>query len=212
MGISIPVNFEQDIRDLGPICYLCIVEKTEESLQGKELRVNCTKCDRPYCNNHSSGTDPQFCRDCCRDFQAIQTTQFKCGVQEMIVIDPSGQKEDTVVRLPYKEKYKQIRLLGTDWLFYETSIAAMTDNQLEAALQWHKAAVSEIEIEVTERKIKKAQALAKLPTPKVTNISRKQPDQQKLMNKATNMLETFKATFGADVLAQALELLKKKGT
>lgn len=212
MGIAIPTNFEKDLKDLGPICYLCIAENTSEDLQGKELRVNCTRCDKPYCNVHASKTDPQFCQNCCRDFQAIQTIQYKCGVEEVRIVDPNGQKEDTVARLPYKEKYKQIRLMGTDWLFYETSIAAMTDAQLEAALQWHKAAVSEIEIEVTERKISKAQALAKLPTPKVTNIARKQPDQARTLAKASNMLDSFVKTFGKEALAQALEILQKKSS
>jgi len=210
MGIAIPSNFESDIKDLGPICYICIAEKTEPELQGKELRINCSRCDRPYCNKHCSAVDSQFCKECVKDFQVIEKHDTRNGVQEFVVIDPTGKKDDSVVRIPYKTKFKQITLLGTDWLFYETAISAMSDTQLEAALQWHKAAVTEIEIEITEHKVRKAHNLAKLPLPKVTPI-KKPFDQQKAMAKASNLMEVFAKIHGADALQQALNLLKQKG-
>jgi hypothetical protein len=197
MGIAIPTNFDSEIRNLGPICYNCIaLNKTEEE-QGKELRINCTRCDRPYCDKCASRTDPQFCCNCLTDFQAIIKDETYRGVEHIRVIDPSGGKEDSVVAIPYKTRYKQITLLGTDWLFYETAIANMSDTQLAAALQWHKAAVSEIEIEVTERKIKHAQHLAKQPNPKVSPI-KKLPDNQKAFDKALKMMQTLMQMAGND--------------
>lgn len=210
MGIAIPPNFASDIRDLGPLCYICVDKKTEPEQQGKETRINCTRCDRPYCNNHASKVDPQFCEGCLTDFQVIEKHQTYRGIEEFVVTDPNGEKEDSVIRIPYKTRFKQISLMGTDWLFYETAISAMSETQLQAALQWHKAAVSEIEIELTEHKIRKAQALAKLPVPKVQPI-KKPFDQQKAMNKASNMLEAFAKIHGAEALQQALDLLKGKG-
>jgi hypothetical protein len=210
MGIAIPSNFDSDIRNLGTLCYNCIALSKPEELQGKELRINCTRCDRPYCDKCASTTDPQFCCNCLTDFQAIIRDETYNGVEHIRVIDPKGEKEDSVVSIPYRTKYKQITLMGTDWLFYETAIANMSDTQLAAALQWHKAAVSEIEIEVTERKIKHAQHLAKLPTPKVTPI-KKLPDNQKAFNKALSMMQTLMNMPGVDKdqLLQGLQNLGK---
>jgi hypothetical protein len=210
MGIAIPSNFDSDIRNLGTLCYNCIALSKPEELQGKELRINCTRCDRPYCDKCASTTDPQFCCNCLTDFQAIIKDETYNGVEHIRVIDPKGEKEDSIVSIPYRTKYKQITLMGTDWLFYETAIANMSDTQLAAALQWHKAAVSEIEIEVTERKIKHAQHLAKLPTPKVTPI-KKLPDNQKAFNKALSMMQTLMNMPGIDKdqLLQGLQNLGK---
>ena len=197
MGIAIPPNFASEIQDLGPICYNCIELKKTEQEQGKELRINCTRCDRPYCDKCASTVDPQFCCNCLTDFQAVVKDQTFNGVEHIRVIDPTGQKDDFIAAIPYKTRYKQISLMGTDWLFYEAAISNMSDTQLAAALQWHKAAVSEIEIEVTERKIKHAQHLAKQPTPKVTPI-KKLPDNQKAFNKAMAMMQTLMQMAGND--------------
>jgi len=211
MGIAIPSNFNEDIRDLGTLCYNCIALSVPEELQGKELRINCTRCDRPYCDKCASKTDPQFCTNCLTDFQAIIRDQTYNGVEHLRVIDPRGEKEESVISIPYKVKYKQISLLGTDWLFYETAIAGMSDTQLAASLQWHKAAVSEIEIEITERKIKHAQHLAKQPNPKVTPI-KKAPDNAKVFNKVMQMLQTLGQVCDKDQLKEALEGLLKSGS
>jgi hypothetical protein len=212
MGISIPPNFKQDIENLGTLCYLCIANAAPEEQQGKELRINCTRCDKPFCDKCASRTDPQFCRMCLTDFQVVQTNQLYNGVEEILIIDPSGERPDTIARIPYKTRFKQIKLMGTDWLFYETAISAMSDSQLEVALQWHKAAVSEIEVEITEHKIRKAQKDALVKIPKVTNIAKKQPDTQKMMSKAAAMLETFAKLYGKDNLAAAMKLMEEKKT
>lgn len=198
MGIAIPSNFNEDIRNLGTLCYNCIALAKPEEEQGKELRINCTRCDRPYCDKCASKVDPQFCENCLTDFQAVVKDQTYNGVEHIRIIDPSGVKDDFIAAIPYKTRYKQISLLGTDWLFYETAISNMSDTQLAAALQWHKAAVSEIEVEVTERKIKHAQHLAKQPTPKVQSISTKKPDNQKAFDKALKMMQAIMAIAGND--------------
>ena len=207
MGISVPSNFDDDIKNLGTLCYICIQNNVEEALQGKELRINCSRCDRPYCDKCASKVDPQFCKNCLTDFQAIIKDETYNGVEHIRVIDPSGEKDDKIVSIPYKARYKQITLMGTDWLFYETAIASMSDTQLAAALQWHKAAVSEIEIEVTERRIKQAQHLAKQPLPKVTPI-KKVPDNAKAFAKAMQMMQTIGATLPKEQLAALIESLK----
>lgn len=208
MGLSLPSNFE-DIKYLGPICHICVRDHVEKEFQGKETRINCTRCDKPYCDKHASRIDVQFCEDCVRDFQVVQTQQLYNGVEEILIVDPTGQLPEKIVKIPYKTRFKQIKLLGTDWLFYETAISCMSENQLKAALEWHKAAVSEIEIELTEHKIRKARELAKLPTPKIVPI-KKPFDQQKALGKAANLMETFAKMYGADALQQALDLLKNK--
>lgn len=210
MGLHLPSNFEQDVKDLGPICHLCIRDRTEKEHQGLELRINCTRCDKPFCDKHASVVDPQFCSDCVRDFQVIQTNQLYNGVEEILIVDPTGKEPEKVLRIPYKTRYKQIKLMGTDWLFYETAISGMSETQLAAALEWHKAAVSEIEVELTEHKIRRAQVLAKMPVPKVVPI-KKPFDQQKALGKAASMLETFAKVYGADALQKALDALKSKG-
>lgn len=211
MGISIPPNFQSEIRDLGPICFRCIALNLSIEEQGKELRINCTRCNRPYCDKCASKTDPQFCTECLTDFQVLITDETRNGIEHVRVIDPMGEKPDGIVAIPYKAKYRQIKLMGTDWLFYETAIAGMSDDQLSAALQWHKAAVSEIEIEVTERRIKKAHQQASQPFSKIVNIQKKQSDQAKLQAKALNLVQTFLKVHGAEALQKAMDLLAKQG-
>lgn len=211
--------------DSEPLCYLCAESKRngEAIKESRELRINCTRCDRPYCENHASRIDPQFCKECCKDFSAEQNAFSKTSIEELLIVDPSGEKPEKILRFPVKSHCKQIRLIGTDWMFYELSIAGMSDSQLENALQWHRAAVSEIELERTERRVKHAQKESKeykikpaSQSKSASNNSTAKPDRN--VAKLMKGLEQFVQIFGKDKLPEIIKSIqdlarqKKEGT
>lgn len=203
MGIPVPTVLP---ASFSPLCRHCQTAVLSPEECGKELSINCLRCDKPYCEKHVSKIDPRFCQECLKDVIIIQTNQLYNGVEEMLVIDPHGERPDTVVKIPYKTRYKQITLKGTDWLFAEIWIQSLSDTQLTVALQWHKAILTEIETAITEHKIKKARELALQPVPKVVAIKKEDPDKVKA--KLAKLLGTFAKTFGEEQLKKAMEMLQ----
>lgn len=136
------------------LCYVC--KDRNLTPLTDEIRISCPKCQRPYCPTHASKVDQSYCENCLSDFVVEEKTFTK--VEEDFVV----KTQEFITR---KSSCRQIILKGTDWLFYQHAIEKMSDAELALSLRWHKAAVSLVEHEVTNRKI---EASKKLQGVKVT--------------------------------------------
>lgn len=137
------------IQPQEPLCHICQA-KGEPSDVSAELRINCNRCDKPYCSTHASKVDIQFCEECVQDFVVEEKTIVK-------VEDDFNLKKNTIVTRKYY--CTQVILSGTSWLFQQQAISNMSEEQLRVALRWHKMSVSMLESELVNRRIEENKKL-----------------------------------------------------
>lgn len=194
------------------LCYLCLSENTPVEEQGRELRISCTKCERPYCDKHASPLDSTCCTPCLNDFQVTKQDFICAGVEVSHRIDANGHvvKDNNgnpvQVRRPYQTKSKQIILFGNDWLFAELKMSEMSEEQCEISLEWHRAHVSYLEQCITQHRIDKAHKLAQVKIPAAQRTEKKVKEKKE---KSLEMLaESLKNMKPAD-LAQLMKRLQE---
>jgi len=109
----------------------------------------CIKCKKPYCPNHASRLSPQFCQDCFKELSIIIDKYHK-------IEDEYDEATDSVIHR--SSSCKRIRCDGPDWVFYNTAIHLLSDDELLNQIEFHKFMVSQIENTQDVRKVKKNQA------------------------------------------------------
>lgn len=172
------------IQEPSSLCYLCILEQTPCEFQGKSLRIDCTKCHRPYCEKHAAILDVTYCQPCLSDFSVTRQDYIRAGVAVTHVLDANGQitkneqGEPITERKYYSTKSKQIILFGNDWLFAEIKMSEMSESQCETALEWHKAHVSYLEQVITFHRISRAHKLSQVKIPVAIRTERRVRDKK----------------------------------
>jgi len=194
-----------DIPTIPTLCYLCLTDNTPVEMQGLELRVNCTKCSRPYCEKHASILDATYCNGCLNDFQVTKQDFICAGVETSHKLDHHGRVvtnekgEPIIVRRPYQTKSKQIILFGNDWLFAELKMSEMSEEQCDVALEWHRAHVSYLEQCITQHRITKAHKLAQVRVPHAVRTEKKAKEKKE---KSLEMLaQSLKSMLPNDLAA-----------
>lgn len=159
------------------LCYKCQQLNLPTIEQCKELRIHCDKCFRSYGEKHASPLDSLLCEEClpANAFDVTHQDYVRAGVEQ------SKDSSGNITRRYYQTKCKQIILFGQDWLFAELHIHSMNQTQLEKAIEWHKAHVSLMEVEITRHKTEKAHKLAQVRVPvaeKNKRLSQHQKDEK----------------------------------
>lgn len=172
------------IGEVSPkLCYICLGDlETYTPDQSVPIR-KCIRCGEHFCLAHVSKIDPSACERCVKDVVVSDT------VFEKTETDWDAKKDRLVT---HTQKCRQVTLSGEDWVWLTRRIATLSDDELKSVIQYHKATVSAIEAELTERTIKRFQTNAVVPgqpqisvrtvtTKTTTRVAKpKQPDISKL--------------------------------
>ena len=106
----------------------------------------CVKCKQPFCIEHSSKIDPTYCEHCLIDVTLTEDTFQR-------ITEDYDEETDQIVtkKSPIA---KRIKLNGADWAFHTERINKQSDEELKLTLQFYKASVSLMEMELVSRKVK----------------------------------------------------------
>lgn len=104
----------------------------------------CSACKKPHCTEHTSNVDLSNCVDCSEPV-IIETHKVSRRDEDYDEIT------DETVYNTYEAK--QVKFTGRHWLSNATIIASLSDMQLKSALEYHKGMISQLEFELTARKI-----------------------------------------------------------
>lgn len=116
-----------------------------------KLNPSCKRCGKAYCINHASKIDGLFCEQCMMAATVEETTVQK--VEE--VYDEETDSLRTVKHKPAT----QYKPSGPDWAFATKKIAELSEEELKLQYQYHKAMVSLLEVELTQKQVKKLTGL-----------------------------------------------------
>lgn len=185
--------------DTIPCCLEC---ESEHELKTKV----CKKCGVIYCAHYASVTDVRYCGNCISDF-AIKET-----IMEKVV---EHERPDGTVTFSRKYQARHIMLRGTDWLFNATIIPDMTDAELEATIEYHRANVS---LMLDERTSRQQERFKKLSGIKIVHVKhesqidrekREEKEAAKANKAATKKSKTKDITI--DMMQAMLQQLAKSG-
>ena len=126
-----------------PVCHDCL------ELEPK----TCLKCGMEYCMHFSSTTDVRFCGNCMSDFTVVTETEVR--------ITESANCAGQIVYTK-RDRCKHLKLQGTDWLFTERLIHTLTDEELDATIEYHRAICSLMLSERQDRQVEKYAKMSKL--------------------------------------------------
>lgn len=166
-------------------CFLC-----GDTTDYKITRA-CVKCKQSFCLEHSSKIDPTYCEHCFIDGVLTEDTFQR-------VTEDYDEETDTVVTIK-SPIARRIKLAGADWAYHTERICKQSDEELKLTLQFYKASVSLMEMELVSRKVKQTvQAITseggKIGSRKVTDTTvkkvtkvKKPVDLEALLNKMKAM-------------------------
>lgn len=182
--------------DTIPCCPPCDAESDSTKV--------CKKCAVVYCKHFASHTDVRYCANCISDF-AIKET-----IMEKIV---EHERPDGTVTFSRKYQAKHITLQGTDWLFAAHKIEEMSDAEIDASIEYHRANVG---LMLQERESRKLERFKKLSGIKLTHSKgESQHDREKREAKAagasSRKTRVSNKETSADALLKMLQALAKSG-
>lgn len=166
-------------------CHIC------DNTTDYTITRKCVKCEQPFCLEHSSKVDPTYCEHCLIDVSLTEDTFQR-------VTEDYDEETDEIVtkKSPIA---KRIKLNGADWAFHTEKISKQSDEELKLTLQFYKASVSLMEMELVSRKVKQTvlsitTAQGKIGSKKVTSTIttkttrvKKPVDLEALLNKMKSM-------------------------
>jgi hypothetical protein len=161
----------------------------------QDIRIaRCVKCELLYCTHFASTIDPQYCTECLSD-----VTLHK----EVVTKTYSYYNEETDTVTEYKRRARYIKLEGLDWLFAQRKIVALSDNELELAVEYHREILNGMLKEREERRIKQLHRYANTVADKVThNLDSAQVTEQSV--KRTKTIQSSKAAATANATMAAM--------
>ena len=122
-----------------PICDLC----TDATKQ-------CDRCGISYCVHFASNTDIRMCGNCLDDFKVLETIEVK-------TIERIADNGDVISRK--RQIAKNLKLQGTDWLFAAAKISTLNDEEIDEAIEYHRAIKNSL---VDERETRRIEYFKKL--------------------------------------------------
>lgn len=201
------------IQPPSSLCYLCIADNTPQEQQGHALHINCDICDRPYCNNHASILESTSCQGCLNDFNVIKKDESYTGIEVYLKRDPrtglvlnDENDQPIVVRKPYHLNYRQIMVMGNDWLFSQVKMSNMTEPQCETSLEWHRVHVSYLEMMINQHKAIEAHKKAQVKVPMAQRVEKKAREKKE---KSLEMLAASLQSMKPEDLAALMQRLQE---
>lgn len=137
MSQNDPITGEVEIKT--QICELC----SEKNLTDIVSFNNCKECGRIYCLHFASNIDPAYCTECLHDVSIKEETIVKR--QEHY----NSQTEKVYTRT---RKARRVSIGGLHWLFRSRKIHTLTDFELDLAIEYHRAILSEMLLERDQRR------------------------------------------------------------
>ena len=133
--------------DVIPVCPNCAAEAENEKTK------QCAKCGIAYCEHYSSNIDIRFCGNCMSDFKVSTSTEIR-----------TEERSNEAGEVVYKKRVtcKRLHLEGSDWLFSAAKIHTLSDDDLDATIEYHSAIKGMMLQEREERRVEKWQQLNKL--------------------------------------------------
>jgi hypothetical protein len=160
----------------------------------EEVRIaRCIKCNLIYCVHFASSIDPAHCIECLSDISVTK---------EVITKTYEHYNEETDVTTSSKRRARSIKIAGMDWLFAQRKIYTLSDNELELAIEYHRAILDMMLKEREERRSKYAHRFAGVQIPKsaLTGVSA----NEKVEVKRTRVISSTKKEAGASALMKSL--------
>ena|ERR1017187_7139027 len=140
-------------EDQVPCCISCAEQPEQEAYVKK-----CDRCGIAYCVHFASNTDVRMCGNCLDDFKVIETIEVKTTER----VDDSG-----AVISRRRQIARNLKLTGTDWLFCAAKISTLSDEQMDASIEYHRAIKNTL---MEEREARRVEYFRKLHNVK-TNLS-----------------------------------------
>lgn len=173
-----------------PICVRC--DKLDE------LKV-CKKCHVQYCKHFSAVIDTNFCANCIGDVQLIETVIEKTVEHE---------RPDGTISFSRKSQARRLRLVGNDWLFLSHLIGDMSDAEIEASVEYHRA---NVDLMLQERESRKQERYRKLANIKIVHNPGESQEQRERRESKANRKSKVKEKDQGQALLDALTMLAKSG-
>jgi hypothetical protein len=179
-----------------PVCLAC--DSIERGTN------TCTKCKVQYCRHYASVTDVRYCSNCISDFTIKET------IIEKVV---ERERPDGTISFSRKYQARRITLQGNDWLFAAHLIEEMSDAEIEATIEYHRANVG---LMLQERESRKLERIRKLSSIKITKTQHETQNERekreaKEAAKAGRKTKVREKNVGTDALLGALATLLKSG-
>jgi hypothetical protein len=171
-------------------CRTCLEANLTE-----DVRISrCTKCAFLYCTHFASTIDPQYCTECLSDVSLHK---------EVVTKTYTYYNEETDTLTEYKRRARYIKLEGLDWLFAQRKIIALSDNELELAVEYHREILNGMLKEREERRIKQLHRFANTPKDAATqNLDSASVVASKVIR--TKTIQSSKAAATANATMQAM--------
>lgn len=171
--------------------------------KGNQTKI-CKKCGVVHCKHYASVTDVRFCGNCISDFTIKET------IIEKIV---EHERPDGSISFSRKYQARNIKLEGTDWLFAAHLLSEMTDQEIEATIEFHRANVGLL---LDERQSRQHERYKKLAGIKITSVKHETQEERekreaKELAKANKKSRVKTKDVTMDTLAAALQQLAKSG-
>ena len=174
--------------DIIPICLNC-----DKLTQIK----TCKKCHIQYCKHFASVTDLQFCGNCIADVKLIETVLEKTVEHE---------RPDGTISFSRKHLARRLRLIGNDWLFASHLIEEMTDAEIEASVEYHRA---NVDLMLQERESRKLERYRKLAGIKL--VHEKHESQEAREKREAKSSSRVKEKSQEQIMLEALTKLASSG-
>jgi hypothetical protein len=175
--------------DVIPICTKCDILN--------ELKI-CKKCHIQYCKHFASVTDYQFCGNCIADVHLVETILEKTIEHE---------RPDGTISFSRKFLARRLRLVNNDWLFMSHLIGEMTDAEIEASVEYHRA---NVDLMLQERESRKQERYRKLAGIKISKPGESQEQRDKRIARS-NKKTSVKEKDPAQIMLDALTALANSG-
>lgn len=143
--------------DTIPCCVVC---------DKKDDTKICKKCTVTYCAHFASTTDVRYCANCISDFHLKET------IMEKVV---EHERPDGSISFSRKYQSRHIMITGTDWLFNCALIPDMTDSEIDATIEYHRANVG---LMIQERESRKLERIRKLSGIRITNTKHETQEER----------------------------------
>jgi hypothetical protein len=161
----------------------------------QDVRIaRCVKCELLFCTHFASTIDPQYCTECLSDITLTK---------EVVTKTYTYYNEETDIVTEYKRRARYIKLDGLDWLFAQRKIVALTDNELELAVEYHREILHGMLREREERRIKQLHRYANTPKDAATQSLDSATVTAQTV-KRTKTIQSSKAAATASATMQAM--------
>jgi len=132
-----------------PVCPDC----AERDGVDDEATKLCERCGIKYCTHFASSINFRYCGNCLVDFHIVESVETK-------IIEYRNESGEVTSRK--RSMARNLKLTGTDWLFAQTAILNLSDEELLETIEYHRNIASLMLLERETRRTEHFQKLSKI--------------------------------------------------